>query len=414
MSSNTLHTKKQLSLSFAIIVFTIVTLLGVIFFSAKYFQISRNENLWFNLALWNLSKDKSTLENILERQSRWAALFPKWKRRKKSPQNQAVKIAQRGFINVVVISKDGYIIKSQIRDNIEINVIEDLLENRTFSLAYQDNGFLLWKVEYQDEWQIIIFKKVWYPLEEYLTELLYFILLSVIFSGIIFFVWRRFVDRAFIPIEENMADMRDFIHNAWHELKTPLAVIDSNLQLIEQTKSYDPELNSEMKWEVLRLNSLIWSLINLSWISSINSTNNNDLLKILEEILKDHSHTISEKKITLKKSVRKWIKIEANRDYLYMLLTNIIQNAIKYNRDGWSIYIDYSKKSLSVRDSWIWINMIDQKKVFNRFFQVDNSRGSKWFWIGLSLVKKIADLYKWKISLESEEWKWTTVRVTFV
>jgi his kinase A (phosphoacceptor) domain len=61
-----------------------------------------------------------------------------------------------------------------------------------------------------------------------------------------------------------MSDMKNFIHNAGHELKTPIAVIDSNIQLLRDMKTYDDSMMLELKEEVLKLNSLLDSLIKLS------------------------------------------------------------------------------------------------------------------------------------------------------
>jgi len=58
--------------------------------------------------------------------------------------------------------------------------------------------------------------------------------------------------------------MKNFIHNAGHELKTPIAVIDSNIQLLLDMKTYDDSMMLELKEEVLKLNSLLDSLIKLS------------------------------------------------------------------------------------------------------------------------------------------------------
>jgi his kinase A (phosphoacceptor) domain len=61
-----------------------------------------------------------------------------------------------------------------------------------------------------------------------------------------------------------MSNMKNFIHNAGHELKTPIAVIDSNIQLLRDMKTYDDSMMLELKEEVLKLNSLLDSLIKLS------------------------------------------------------------------------------------------------------------------------------------------------------
>jgi signal transduction histidine kinase len=90
-----------------------------------------------------------------------------------------------------------------------------------------------------------------------------------------------------------------------------------------------------------------------------------------------------------------------------MFLSNIIWNSIKYNIKNWEINIKYHKWILNIKDTWIWIEKKDLDKIFDRFFKTDSSRNSEWFWIWLSLVKKISDIYKWKIKVKSEEKKWT-------
>jgi signal transduction histidine kinase len=98
---------------------------------------------------------------------------------------------------------------------------------------------------------------------------------------------------------------------------------------------------------------------------------------------------------------------------LYIFLSNLIWNAIKYNKQDWKIDIFYKSGELTIRDSWIWIEKSDLPKIFDRFFKWDKSRNTEWFGIGLSLVKKISDLYKWKIKFESEDWDGTKVKVKF-
>jgi signal transduction histidine kinase len=68
---------------------------------------------------------------------------------------------------------------------------------------------------------------------------------------------------------------------------------------------------------------------------------------------------------------------------------------------------------LTIKDSWIWIKANEIEKIFDRFYKSDVSRNSQWFWIWLSLVKKIANIYKWKIDVESKEWKWTNFKIKF-
>jgi signal transduction histidine kinase len=107
-------------------------------------------------------------------------------------------------------------------------------------------------------------------------------------------------------------------------LKTPLSVIDSNIQLIDDIKVYDKEMTKELKQEVIRLNSLIDSLVNLSDIDVFKNTEEVNLKNIIDEIINDFKLKISEKNIEVNISMIKSIKIKAHKDYLYIFLSNII------------------------------------------------------------------------------------------
>jgi signal transduction histidine kinase len=118
--------------------------------------------------------------------------------------------------------------------------------------------------------------------------------------------------------------MNDFIHNAGHELKTPLSVIDSNIQLIDDMKVYDKEMTLELKKEVIRLNSLIDSLVKLSDIDVFKKTEDVNLKNTINDIINDFKFKISESNIDIKVSITKSITVKANKDYLYIFLSNII------------------------------------------------------------------------------------------
>ena len=207
--------------------------------------------------------------------------------------------------------------------------------------------------------------------------------------------------------------MKNFIHNAGHELKTPISVIDSNIQLLLDMKTYDEEMILELKTEILKLNSLLQSLINLSDIWSFRNIEKVDLNDIVEEILKSFSEKIQEKNIKINKNIKKNIFIMANRDYLYIFLSNIIWNAIKYNKQNWEINISFENSWLTINDNWIWISDDDLPKIFDRFFKSDKSRNTSWFGIWLSLVQKIAEVYNWKVKVWSELWNGTKFLIKF-
>jgi two-component system phosphate regulon sensor histidine kinase PhoR len=170
----------------------------------------------------------------------------------------------------------------------------------------------------------------------------------------------------------------------------------------------------EMKNETKKLNSLIDSLIKLSdiwdlkwWKAKVN------LKDLVNEILNKFKENISKKAIQVNVKIRKDILIEANRDYFYILLSNLIWNAVKYNMNDWKIDISYKDNQLTIKDSWVWIPTDDFNKIFDRFYKVDESRNTEGFGIWLSLVKKIVDIYSWDIEVDSEDWEGSSFVLSF-
>jgi two-component system OmpR family sensor kinase len=90
-----------------------------------------------------------------------------------------------------------------------------------------------------------------------------------------------------------------------------------------------------------------------------------------------------------------------------------MSNAIKYNKVlGW-IKITINKNWLEISNTWEWINKENLGKIFDRFYQESDSREENSFGIWLSLVKKIADIYNWKITVESQKWIETKFIINF-
>jgi signal transduction histidine kinase len=132
------------------------------------------------------------------------------------------------------------------------------------------------------------------------------------------------VNRVFVPVEENLKDMNDFIHNAGHELKTPLSVIDSNIQMIKESKIYDEKMINELKNEVIKLNSLIDSLVELSNIDFFKDLEELNLKDCIDEVLSDLKIWIKKKKIVVNVKIEDDIFVKADKNYFYIFLSNII------------------------------------------------------------------------------------------
>lgn len=408
--------KRDLAIMFSVIVFVVILFLWIIFFSAKYYNQTRIEKTDFNTLINLVETWKISINDIM---NMWSKFGNEMLKRKKTweptiitPPDDSFKT--RGFINYIYFDANNFLLSSNIKDEMEEWMINEVIDNDDFLNLNESSWFMIKKfIVKENNWTFIILKKVRYSFSDYINDVLGFLVINLLFAILLYIIWRKFVDRAFIPVEKNLRDMKDFIHNAWHELKTPLSVIDSNIQLIDDIKVYDKEMTKELKQEVIRLNSLIDSLVNLSDIDVFKNTEEVNLKNIIDEIINDFKLKISEKNIEVNISMIKSIKIKAHKDYLYIFLSNIIWNAIKYNKKDWKIDISYKVSELTIQDTGVWIDKKDLPKIFDRFYKADKSRNSEWFGIWLSLVKNIADLYKWKIGFESKDWEGTKVKIKF-
>lgn len=408
MNNNTKNTKKKLSIMFSIIVFVIILWLWVSFLTIKYLTQYNFEKNNFIRISESIKSWKTNLNDIEKLWSRMEINILKNHRKFKiKPIENNLNIP---FLNYIHLKDSKYLISSNIRDQIKSSLIEDIISSNKYLKIKYDDDFFIQKIELKNNESLIIFNKLHYTLTNYFKDIFLFLIISLLFSLLVYIIWRKFVDKTFIPVEKNMDDMRNFIQNAGHELKTPISVIDSNLQLLIDMKKFDSEMNNEMRAEVKKLNSLIDSLMNLSDNQNKYISKNN-LLEITKEIEKDFKKQIKNKKIDINIKIAKNITIEANKDYLYIMISNLVWNAIKYNINGWKIDIIYKNNELIIKDTGIWINKNDLQNIFDRFYKWDKSRNTEWFGIWLSLVKKIADIYNWKIKVNSTEWKWTEIHV---
>lgn len=414
--NNIEKTKKELNIYFTVIVFFIMSFFWTTFFLVKYVKDVSIEKIYVEEILNIAEKWNITLDNIIRFQNRFNYDFKKKRNNKDeiliNPMNNLIKT--KGFINYLHYDSSDKLIWSNIKDEIKINLIDQIKASERYFGSEIIWWFLVRKfIVNNDNWTFIILKKLRYSNTDLLSDILWFILINILFSLILYFVWTRFINKVFVPVEENILDMKNFIHNAWHELKTPIAVIDSNIQIIDEMKSYDKDMTKELKKEALKINSIIESLIKLSDIDSFKEIDKNKLKNTIDEILVEQEKQIKKKNIKIELDIGDDIIVKANKSYLYIVLSNLIWNAIKYNKNSWGISIKYKSGQLIIEDTWIWIKKDEIEKIFDRFYKIDKSRNTEWFWIGLSLVKKIANVYNWEIKVKSKVWEKTSFGIKF-
>ena len=216
---------------------------------------------------------------------------------------------------------------------------------------------------------------------------------------------------------------KEFTANVTHELKTPLQSIIGSAELLESglVKPEDTaRFVGNIHKEAARLVSLINDIIRLSQLDEDHApaTETVDLYEAAREAIEDLSSFAEKKNVTL--SVEgDTCKIFGVRRYVYEIIYNLCDNAIRYNVDGGRVDVtvgkDNSRSYVEVKDTGIGIPHEHQSRIFERFYRVDksHSKATGGTGLGLSIVKHAVQYHSGKITLESEAGKGTKITVIF-
>ncbi len=221
----------------------------------------------------------------------------------------------------------------------------------------------------------------------------------------------------FIKNNNNIHESQiNFIQDTSHELKTPLMQIESNIELIEE-KINDIKIKNKLdsiKNSVSNINTIIKNLwFILKWDTLIKTKESINIYNFLNDFIKNYDSLLKEKNIEIKIIKNENLILINNKYYLERLFSNIISNSIHYNKWNNKIEIIINKNELNIIDQWIGIKKDELNKIFSRFYRNKNSwlYYRNWNWLWLVIVKKICDMFWWKIELKSEEWKWTNFKI---
>lgn len=207
---------------------------------------------------------------------------------------------------------------------------------------------------------------------------------------------------------------RDFFSNASHELKTPITsiigfseMLNNNMIKNEEEKK---DIINRIETEGKRMSILINDILTISKLeSSIKVPEQTEFL--LSDVVLESVNAVSpineNTKILIDLDIDD-ILVYCNRHQMYELITNLIENAVKYNKTSGEIFVSLKSKKqnviLKVRDTGIGIPLEYQSRIFERFFRIDFGRNKKieGSGLGLSIVKHIVNNYGGNISLKSE------------
>ena len=233
---------------------------------------------------------------------------------------------------------------------------------------------------------------------------------GLIMLGLFFIMVSVLSRRVLKPIIDNIESQKQFITNASHELKTPIAIISANTEVIEMT-SGETEWTKSIRNQTGRLTGLINRLIALAKLQEYGQTQlcqiNASL--ITKEVASSFQPVLEQQGKEYAYDVEEGIFIEAEERSFHELVSILLDNAAKYCDEGGRVEVVAQKKGkalqLSVSNSYAEGEGVDYSRFFERFYRQDESHNSekKGYGIGLAMASEMVRQFKGKISVSYKD-----------
>ena len=225
----------------------------------------------------------------------------------------------------------------------------------------------------------------------------------------------QILDRSLIELMEKIHEAfdkeREFTSNASHELMTPISILQSNAENLLMEEGVSEEMQekvSGMMRTINRLKKIVHSLLYISRIENEQFVKSDTVMvhKLITEVMDELSYRLETKNIQFTNMVSPNVKIkQVNHDLIFQLIYNLINNAIRYNKENGTItlsgqYVHGKYYQLFIKDTGIGIKEEELATIFDRFKKSGKEKGEG-FGLGLSIVKSITLFHGFSIEVNS-------------
>lgn len=314
--------------------------------------------------------------------------------------------------------------KTVISTNKEYGTIK--LDNRIWMYHVRESGGIGIHnnppIMFDNNSNYIVFLDITDSIDNLRNLLLTFIVVGALMLGVIYLISLYFAKRAIKGIEEAWNKQKQFVADASHEFKTPIAVINANADaLLLGEKGKKKKWIEYIKAETNRMNRLVTDLLYLATTENIDIEFENvtfNISEIVNNIILSMETVIYEKELVLNQNIEEDLFFKGDASKIEQIMIILIDNAIKYTDKLGKIKIDLKRNNktieFSVENTGTGIEKENLSKVFDRFYRKDAARTGtdNSYGLGLSIAKVAIERMGGKINVDSipnERTKFTVI-----
>ncbi|MBU0458270.1 HAMP domain-containing histidine kinase [Patescibacteria group bacterium] len=380
----------RIALQFTIVIFILLLIYGAIFIPIDY-RDYKNE------LEENLTNDASRVLSLMDLK----------------PEDAIRKLTERDDFRVRIFNADDIVVYSGqlFTEN------DNVLRHDPFKINYHNDRFFVMTFPIElhgiPSGSLQIGEVYHVFIEDLREKMIILFLESLLVALLTYFIGMFFAKRALAPAESMYKRLDQFSQDASHELKTPLANASSSLDLAligEKPRKYV----EEAKINIIRAAEIVDDLLELAKMTKFTLQKEEiNLSKLIREVIKEFNAQARFMKVRFITQIADDISVEADPGYILLLISNLINNSLKFSESGGEVQIILDEHSIQIRDKGIGIDSNMIERLFDPFFQAESSHSTKGSGLGLSIVKKIVDAHEWMIDVQSIKGIGTSFSITF-